>query len=436
MDDFLLSGTPASNREIAQMFGVHPRTVRKHRKALRDKGLLHDNTVDSTKLTIEGDSNQLTFTGLETTNPLDPTKTDGGAFAKIFELAGMDQADFDLVQDSFKFSTWQQSKATEGGERDLVQLYSYRGTFQKRDSSLITLADATEAFRDINKYANPRTHNQANQSGAYVVALSDVQSGKTDESGGTEELAARLHEVLCRIVDHLEQNTYEEIILVDVGDIIENFTNTMQQAQTNDLSLTDQIRFAQRVVLEFIVKLVPYAPKFTYISVPSNHCRVRSSVGNKNAANAPDDDYGILIHDLTKMALETQSEYSHINFVKPSTWEEAVTYTTRTKKPTTIAVTHGHQFSNTKKGVSDWFAGMTLGRRSGVENAEVLLHGHHHSFEVFRAGHGQQVIGCPTIDNGSSWFSNNTGISSPSELLTFILHDHSSTNWTLLHDTM
>lgn len=425
LDEFLLSGVAATTAEIAGQFGVNERTVRKRRKRLRDKGLLQTNPDTPTKLTISGSEEEISFTGLETTNPLDPTDTDGGAFTRIFELAGVNQADFDLVQDSFKFSTWQQSKASDSGDRDLVQLYSYRGTFRKKNLNALTLDEVIKPLSASPLVRQSKTRDNT----SFVISLSDLQVGKTGSGGNSSDLAKRLASVFSQIENHLKarQSAYSEIVLVDAGDITEGFHNTAQQAQMNDLSLTDQLHFAQRVVTEAVKRFVPFSERFTYVAVPSNHCRVRTAIGNKNAANAPDDDYGILIHKNTELALGDLPGFDHVRFVRPSKWEEAVTVATT--DGTYLGCVHGHQFASAKAG--DWLAGMALGYRSGLEDCDVLLHGHWHSFSLSLTGHGQHVVCSPSLDNGSDWFSNVKGTSSPSSLLTFETHDGRSQNWTI-----
>lgn len=267
-----------------------------------------------------------------------------------------------------------------------------------------------------------------NQDKAFVIAFSDLQVGKTDELGGTEELSRRLASVFSQIENHLaSQPTYGEIVFADTGDLLEGFGNTVAQQQTNDLSLTDQIRFAQRVVVEAIRRFMPYAPKFTYVAVPSNHCAVRTGTGSKSRSNAPNDDWGLLIQDNIRTALATLPEYQHIEFVQPSKWEEATTHTT--VDGTVMGFAHGHQWGVNKAG--DWLAKMAVGKRSNLQNADLLLHGHYHSFTLSLVGAGQHVIGAPTIDNGSSWFSNASGISSPASMLTFVAAGNTSRDWVL-----
>ena len=295
-------------------------------------------------------------------------------------------------------------------------------------ADVLTLEQVLEPLTD-----NPpplTTTSQPTTKQTLVIALSDLQAGKTDELGGTKQLTQRIRTVFDQIESYLRTTGRPgEIVLADTGDILEGFSNTIAQQQTNDLSLTDQIRYAQRIVTEAIRRFAPYASKFTYIAVPSNHCAVRTGTGSKNRANAPDDDWGLLISENVEQALRMTSDYDHVQVVRPSKWEEAVTHTT--VDGTVLAVTHGHQFGSGK--AADWFAKMTVGKRSNMHKADVLLFGHHHSLNISLMGAGQFAIGAPTIDNGSAWFSNNSGASSPASMLTFALHDNKASDWVVYY---
>ncbi len=395
---------------------------RSERHIRRLKQRVREAPNKSGTLTISGDQDEIKFSGLESTNPLTPGSA--GAFVKIFELAGASPEDFELVQDTFKFSTWQQSKASEDGERDLVQLYSYKGTFRKRNPHMLSLEDV-EPYLECNDRCNnpskePRTD-------TFVIALSDLQLGKYDERGGTPETLQRVSNILDQVESAVrEHGGYKEIILYDVGDIIEGFTNTTAQQQTNDLSLTDQLRTAQRVILNAIHRFAPLADKLTYVSVPSNHCQVRTATGNKNRSNSPDDDYGIMILDNIEMAMSLGTSHTNVEFVRPTKWEEAVAIPTA--DGTVLGCVHGHQF-NAPIRAGDWLADAALSGRAGMNTVDVLVFGHHHNFFMGVTGRGQQLIGCPTLDNGSAWFSNNRGSSTPPAMLTFELYKGRSKAW-------
>ena len=250
-----------------------------------------------------------------------------------------------------------------------------------------------------------------------VINVSDLQAGKVDELGGTPEMTRRVLDMYDQIEEFLETSPrYGQIVIADCGDSLEGFGNTTQQQQTNDLSLTDQFRAAQALMVEAVRRFSVYSDDVAYVAVSSNHCAVRTGTGANNRSNAPDDDWGLLMQDNIKMALEGRPEYEHVWFVKPQKWEEAVTV--RAADGTVIGFTHGHLAKSQDK-MGDWFAGQAFAHRSGLEDAAILVHGHYHNMRLSLTGDNRYVVGLPTADNGSSWFTNTSGQRSKPGMLTF-----------------
>ena len=237
---------------------------------------------------------------------------------------------------------------------------------------------------------------------------------------------------LKRITEWIQaEGSYEEIIVADVGDVCEGFWNVTSQQQTNDLSLTDQIRVAQRLMAEAVAMLAPLCTRMTYVSIPSNHCAVRTGKGNDNRANSPDDDFGLLIADTIQAIMSGREPFSHVNFAKPQKWEEAVTV--ETVDGTAVGFTHGHLAGSQAK-IPSWFRDLAFGHRSGLHEASILVHGHFHNFGVSLVGDNKFIIGCPTADNGSSWFANRTGDATDPALLTFEVQDKKAKRWELWYE--
>lgn len=260
-----------------------------------------------------------------------------------------------------------------------------------------------------------------------VVVMSDMQIGKTDRGGGTEETVRRARAAVAQISDYAG-GRYRRVILVDCGDSTEGFSNTVSQAQTNDLPLTYQIRTAQALLADALRSLAAAAPEVTYVAVPSNHCQVRNGVGRSNRASFPGDDYGLLIADNIRQIVEGRAGYGHIRFEVPEKRLESLTV--RAADGTVMGVTHGHA-AGSKGRVADWFRGQAFGCVAGMQDARVLLHGHWHSFSVQTVGDSRQIVCAPTIDPGSSWFQNASGESSMPQLLTFELGGGTSSAWRL-----
>ena len=260
-----------------------------------------------------------------------------------------------------------------------------------------------------------------------VVVVSDLQIGKTDRGGGTEETVRRVRAAVAKIAAWAA-GRYRKIILVDCGDSTEGFSNTVSQAETNDLPLTYQIRTAQALLADTLRALAPAAPEVTYVAVPSNHCQVRTGIGRSNRASVPGDDYGLLIADNIRQIIADRADYEHVRFEMPEKRLESLSV--RAADGTVMGVTHGHA-AGSKNRVADWFRGQAFGCVAGLQDARVLLHGHWHSFSVQTVGDSRQIICAPTADPGSSWFQNASGESSLPRLLTFELGQGTSSAWRL-----
>lgn len=262
-----------------------------------------------------------------------------------------------------------------------------------------------------------------------VVCLADFQLGKRGSGGGTEDTVRLVRRAVKDIADDIRfRGPYKRIILADVGDSTEGFWNVASQAQTNDLSLTDQIRTVQRLYAEALHALTPLCESLYYVAVPSNHCAVRTGPGKNSRANAPDDDFGIMISKNIEDIIAGRHGYGHVTFHRPEKWEEAVTVDAA--DGTRIGFTHGHLAGQQSK-VPSWFRDLAFGRRSGLYDARILVHGHWHNFAVSQAGDARWIISCPSADRGSDWWTNLSGDSTKPAILTFEAQGGNASSWEL-----
>jgi hypothetical protein len=63
-----------------------------------------------------------------------------GDWSRIFDMFGLDPAEFEVIDDTVRMSTWQQSKRTESGDRDVAQLYSYSARFRRVTREMVSEA--------------------------------------------------------------------------------------------------------------------------------------------------------------------------------------------------------------------------------------------------------------------------------------------------------
>ena len=301
------------------------------------------------------------------------------------------------------------------------------GSLEMEEAKRLSFEDLEPVFREP-VLARPSVIAQARET-TPVVCLADLQCGKAQSGGGTGDTVRLVRRALHDIANDLNGPAqYKRIILADVGDSTEGFWNVAAQAQTNDLSLTDQIRTVQRLYAEAVRLLAPLCESLYYVAVPSNHCAVRTGMGKNSRANAPDDDFGILISKNIEDIVEDRPGFEHVTFHRPEKWEEAVTVDAA--DGTRIGFTHGHLAGSQSK-VPTWFRDLAFGRRSGLYNARILVHGHWHNFAVSQAGDARWIISCPSADRGSDWWTNISGDSTRPAILTFEARDGNASSWEL-----
>lgn len=293
---------------------------------------------------------------------------------------------------------------------------------------------AFETLRaDMDKYAADyvKRHSAPNAGGAgddadgtLVVALADFQTGKTDVHGGTVNLYKRVRSVYAQMEAELPH--YRTIVAADLGDIIENFMNVGSQRQSNDLNLTDQLEAAISLIWEGLRVLHSKCDNLIYVAVPSNHCEVRTGVGNKNRASSVlSDDYGIHVQrQIRRMAEMRPDVYGNMSFVCPSDYDAACTVKPDADDKSVLFFEHGHvgggdAQAKMRRHVKD----MQAGRIAYAHLANIFVHGHYHTPEMYLVGDKTWVVGVSSIDSGSSWFTNSTGESAPSAVTSFVARD-------------
>ena len=292
---------------------------------------------------------------------------------------------------------------------------------------------AFETLRaDMDKYADDykRTHEgAAGVGGAYadgtlVVALADFQTGKTDVHGGTVNLYKRVRSVYAQMEAELPH--YRTIIAADLGDIIENFMNVGSQRQSNDLNLTDQLEAAISLIWEGLRVLHSKCDNLVYVAVPSNHCEVRTGVGNKNRASSVlSDDYGIHVQrQIRRMAEMRPDVYGNMSFVCPSDYDAACTVKPSADDKSVLFFEHGHVGGGASQAkMRQHVKNMQAGRIAYAHMANIFVHGHYHTPEMYLVGDKTWVVGVSSIDSGSSWFTNMSGESAPSAVTSFVAKD-------------
>lgn len=325
-------------------------------------------------------------------------------FDEYLRDAGFDPETVEVVG-NVRTSRWQRY--------DGEWLTSYRFTFTTKSS----ITDLPLLWRTAKQGVKKPKVVESDKS--LVVLLSDFQIGKTDERGGTQELITRIFETYARIEQQFKKGKYAEIVLVDVGDIVEGFNSTadLNQAVTNDLSLMQQVDVAISLVWDLVKRASRFAP-VRYVSVGSNHCQFRLS--KQRVGRVGVDDWGVMVaQQIHRLAKETDLP---VTVCVPQPHDESLAVSVQGH---VLGVVHGHQVSRPDS-LPDWWRKQAFGSQP-VASASVLVSGHFHHSRVQELGNinngSRYWVQAPTMDSGSGWFRLTSGEDSQPGIACFELQE-------------
>lgn len=385
-----------SNIEWAEIIGVSEASVRRHLKHVRKEFLqtFADPMPANAKWEISADE----FDGA---SPASEFELDVNDVEQFLLSKGLNPDEWDY---QWKFSEWEQFSKANG----LRTLNAFKVSGKRKVSSI----NIDTILAEIDDFEWTPTARKVEGSGAgksLVVLATDFQLGKTDWNGGTENTIEQVMESFYQARLVAEANGVDEIVIVDAGDIIENFYNTSSQRQTNDMSLPKQVLAAYKLMIRGIRELAYSDCVIKYVAVPSNHSRDR--LGMQAPSGDVHDDWGIIVAKLIEAATD-------IEVIVPEDYHDSVAFITAN---TGIGVVHGHQAGSPDK-IGSWWQGQSHGEMP-TQHADILVTGHFHSMRVQQSGNKKWIIVGSASDRGSSWFTNNRGEQSVSGMTVFTVSD-------------
>lgn len=336
-----------------------------------------------------------------------PGLADGADFTDFLIEAGYSPDKYEVVGTP-RTSRWQ--------VYDETWRTSYRFQFRLKTETSVDLPLLYKEAKRT-KATTPKTVTNGK---ALVIATADYQIGKVASRGNTADLLARLFTSYANITKHLKSNKYEQIIILDAGDIIENFGNAadLAQLQSNDLSLMDQVDLAATLQWD-LIKLASKYAKTTYASTGSNHCQWRI---NKQTIGKPVDDWGIfIVKQLRKLATEVGLD---VKFLIPNDYDESLAFDPFGDQFHILGLFHGHQ-AGKPDSVPNWLDKQIAGLQP-LASYTVVVSGHFHHTRVQQLGAAHNGgsrwwIQASTSDNGSDWYRLTSGQDSTTGITAFEL---------------
>lgn len=348
-------------------------------------------------------------------------------WSHVFEIFHLDPEIFEVVDDTVRCKTWQQSKALEDGSRDIVQLYSYGCRFRRKIEGMVTSLDlASIADRMWDTPSVTPSSRAETDPCTFVVCWADLQLGK-DEGGGVTSTIDRFMKALDATENRIHElrgqgRNITRIAIFNMGDPIEGCDqNYAQQTFSVELNLRDQLLLALNTFAYGMNRLAELTDDLAFWSVLCNHGEWQRLKGKSFTNDA--DNAGGFIADALKLIFDGRGDADKFSWVIPR--DEMIV--SDVLSGVRVAATHGHkmpQNSNNIGGENAWLQNQTLNllRRHGDE-PRLWVTAHRHHGMILDFGPWWRIQ-CSALDGGSKWFEDASGKWATPGVTTFLVGTH------------
>ncbi|MCC3277513.1 hypothetical protein LJ753_16740 [Arthrobacter sp. zg-Y20] len=339
-------------------------------------------------------------------------------WSAIFERFNLDPGTFVIVDDTVRMSTWQQSKRTDTGDRDVVNLYSYRARFTRKAVGAIEIKDL---IADVRKW-KPAKKKPAPEGTPVTmfVGWADWQLGKSEgdgTAGTTERVLKSFEDTATRIKALLKQgHNIERVLIANMGDHTEAVTgHYTSQTYSVDLNQRDQLNLAIELNMQGIKTLAPLVEHTTYAACLCNHGQWQRMAG-KPITDDSDNSTGF-IADTLRTVCNLHPDLAHMDWLIPR--DEMIT--TGTFSGVNVAMGHGHKIGGNEE---TWLTRQSswLKTTAGFD-PELWATAHRHTASLTDYGPYHRIQ-CTTNDPGSKSFTDGTGKFSTRGTTTFLIGQH------------
>lgn len=325
--------------------------------------------------------------------------------------------DFYEVIEPVACSVWQQSKRTEDGERDIVNLYAYKARVQQIKRARL---DPDELDRLLAPVRKARKRKPApSGSKAFVVTIGDSQTGKPD-GGGVDAVVQRLDSMVgvvkARYTELRERgHDLGTLVVVFVGDLGEGCDGHYEmQTFGVQLDRRDQNKVNRRLIRN---ALMEWSQDFTDVlvtAVGGNHGENRKDGKAFTSFNDNDD---VAVVEQVAEILAANPIYDHVRFALPRGELTVCVEACGTR----IGLAHGHQATSPDKIIDPFWTGHDFGAQP-LSAADLLVTGHFHHYRFEEAVTGRWWLQVPPLECESTWYVNRKGRTSSPGIATLVTH--------------
>jgi len=387
------------------------------------------NAASTPSLTVDASPEGGEFTGLITTSPIKPGDYEG-AFAKVYALAGLEPCDYRIVDDTVRFSAWEQSSKAAG----TTTLYAYRARFARisetdRETERV-VAELAARLR-LKRHTVRRTPGAGlGPESSFTVMFSDWQLGKNeirDEDRahgitGVEQTTWRVE----RAIDAAKRRVKElrragrnitGIALAHMGDPTEGLDSYANQAFILELNIVQQMEIALRLMTLGAEELLPLADsgKQDMIFTLCNHGQLARRSSKSNITDDSDNVQNHLAMLLKDYIIGPR--FRDVRWHIPG----LQMITTLNIAGVDVAAAHGHKIAGSE---DNWLLKQTalLGATRG-DAPTLWLTAHRHSQDSRDLG-SLTRIQAATADGGSPHFTDTSAIYSTPGTTSLLIGKH------------
>jgi predicted phosphodiesterase len=262
---------------------------------------------------------------------------------------------------------------------------------------------------------------------SFVVALADWQLGKTDIGGTSQDTVNRILAMIDQVEDRVRElrkagRGLGTLYVLGLGDMIERCSGFYaNQEFVTDLTEQEQQELAVHLILKAIKQWSALFEKVVVACIVGNHGENRGPNNKANTDRIRDNADTGVFKTAALVLNENPDRYGHVSFMIPS---DRSTMSLNISG-ITVGIAHGNQYGSAPTALKKWWEGQTLGYQP-IADATILVTGHYHHLKVDQYG-PRTHIQCPAMDPGSRWFSEGSGMESPSGTVTFVVSEE--TGW-------
>lgn len=357
----------------------------------------------------------------------------------VFEHFNLDPKVFYIVGDSvsMKMSKWEQSRRTDDGDRDMVQLsaYSYSALFRRRSDEAIR-PEVFEQWRMqiLDRPFEPVLHTSlAIPRGTYLMNIADPQLGKKGTAEAVEnwQRGVRCHKAEVQRLTALGMPV-EAVHVSWLGDETEGVANNYgNQPHTIELNQTQQLELDFDLRMWTLREILELGLPVKASSVISNHGEWTRN-GSKDVVTTKNDNASTHIARQVQKAFATLEPFGipHIEWTIGEDHPGIVVdlsgvqtyfshgYIEKGRGPSTEI--------RTKAAIERQILGDTP--RFGPVPLWMMAHYHHFYAQEFE---GRTLFGMPALEaeRSSEYMLHQYGVWSPSGMFGCVVGDHLSRGW-------